>query len=588
MRLVYVVPPSGGSKSLELKLQLASYTRTAKSKLKFELYTKSMLRVFILIVFAAFVAIALEGSQISFVDVSEKSGLRLERIVSSEKRYLIETMGGGVAFIDYNRDNLLDVYLTNNPTVSSFREGKLPSNRLYRNLGDGTFADVTQKAAVGFRGWSFGVSVADYDGDSYPDIYLTNFGSNVLYHNNADGTFTDVTAKAGVGDKRWSSSSGWADYDRDGDLDLFIANYVDYDLARLPEFGKGRYCIYRSLEVLCGPRGMQGAGDTLYRNNGNGTFSDVSQKAGVADASGAYGLGVQWADLDDDGDQDLYVANDTQGNYLYINQGDGTFREAGLLSGAALDQNGKARAGMGIAAGDYDRDGRLDLGVTNFSEEGYALFRNLGRGEFVDNAVAAGLVPVSLPYLGWGMLFADFDQDGWLDLFAANGHVYPQVDRNETGSRYHERCLVFRNTGRGRFEEVQVHAETESKPASGLSVARAHRGAALGDYDNDGDQDVLVMDVDGGPVLFENRSAGQGSYLRVVAPVGSRITIEAGSIKLIDEVRASGSYQSASEQVAHFGLGSLRIVDRVTVRSSDGRTRTLSAVKVNQTVQTIK
>ena len=513
---------------------------------------------------------------IYFEDVTDKAGLKLERVTAAEKRYLIETMGGGVAFIDYDQDGWLDVYLTNSPTVQSFRSGRLPANRLYHNQRDGTFADVSEKAGVAFRGWCMGVSVADYDRDGDPDIYLTNFGPNVLYRNNGDGTFAEVARQAGVGDARWSSSSGWADYDSDGDLDLFVANYVEYDLAQLPEFGRGRYCLYRSLEVLCGPRGMKGAGDTLYRNNGDGTFTDVSQKAGVADERGHFGLGVAWGDFNNDGLQDLYVANDTQSNYLYLNRGDHTFREAGLLSGAALDANGRARAGMGIAVGDYDHDGHLDLGVANFSDEAYALFHNQGSGTFSDLAFPAGIGQASLPYLGFGMLFGDFDNDGWSDLFVANGHVYPQVDRVDLGLRYRQRCLLFRNLGRGSFAEVTA------KAGSGLNTPRAHRGAASGDYDCDGDLDLLVMDLDGNAVLLENRSRRAGNYLRVKAPVGSRLTVEAAGLKQTDEVRASGSYQSASEEIAHFGLGDARIVDRLSVRFPTGKTRTLTGVKANQ------
>jgi enediyne biosynthesis protein E4 len=516
-------------------------------------------------------------SKIYFEDVTEKSGLKIERIASAEKRYLIETMGGGVAFLDYDSDGWLDLYLTNTPTVESFRAKRIPSNRLYRNNRDGTFADVSEKSGADFRGWTMGVSVADYNDDGFADIYLTNFGPNVLYRNDGDGTFTDVTQQAGVGDVRWSASSGWADYDADGDLDLFVTNYVEYDLNQLPEFGRGRYCIYKTLEVLCGPRGMKGAGDALYRNNGDGTFTDVSKRAGVSDERLYYGLGVAWADFDDDGDQDLYVANDTQPNYLYLNQGNGAFREAGLLSGAAVDTNGKSRAGMGIAIGDYDRDGWLDIGVTNFSEEAYALFRNQGDATFTDAAVAAGIGKISLPYLGWGIFFADLDNDGWLDLFAANGHVYPQVDRVDIGTKYRQRSLVFRNLG-GSFADLTAEA------GASVNTPRAARGAALGDYDNDGDLDILLMDLDGAPVLLENRSRPQGNYLRVRAPVGARVMVEAGAVKQIDEVRASGSYQSASEPVAHFGLGKASSVDRATARFSNGKTTTLAGVKANQTL----
>jgi hypothetical protein len=515
--------------------------------------------------------------EIYFEDVSAKAGLKLERLAATDKRHLIETMSGGLAWLDYDNDGWLDVYLTNTPTVESFKANRLPANRLYRNNHDGSFSDVTEKAGVGWRGWSMGVSAADYDNDGYTDLYLTNFGANLLYRNNGDGTFKDATQKAGVGDARWSASSGWGDYDGDGDLDLFVANYVEYDLQQLPEFGRGRYCLFRSLEVLCGPRGMHGAGDALYRNNGDGTFTDVAKQAGVSDERGHYGLGCAWGDFDNDGDQDLYVANDTQANYLYLNQGNGTFKDAGLLSGAALDPNGKARAGMGIAVGDYDRDGRLDLGVTNFSDEAYALFHNEGAGLFSDRAVAAGIGRATLAYLGWGMFFGDFDNDGWLDLFAANGHVYPQVDHAELGTKYRQRCLLFRNLGRGSFADVTAEA--------GLNTPRAHRGAALGDYDNDGDLDVLLMDLDGQPVLLENRSPARGHYLRVKAPAGTRVTIEAGSIKMLDEIRASGSYQSASEQVAHFGLGNLQTIERVTVRFTNGAMKTLTGVKADQTLE---
>jgi enediyne biosynthesis protein E4 len=519
--------------------------------------------------------------KIYFEDVTERSGLKIERVTSAEKRHLIETMGGGVAFLDYDRDGWLDVYLTNAPTVQLFKSGKsdrLPANRLYRNNRDGTFTDASEGAGVAFRGWSFGVSVADYNNDGFPDIYLTNFGPNALYRNNGDGTFTDVTGRAGVGDARWSSSSGWADYDGDGNLDLFVANYVEYDLDRLPEFGRGRYCLYKSLEVLCGPRGMKGAGDALYRNNGDGTFTETSNKAGVSDESGRYGLGVAWGDFDDDGDQDLFVANDTQANYLYLNRGDGSFREAGPLSGAALDSNGKARAGMGVAVGDYDHDGRLDIGVTNFSEEAYALFHNQGAGNFTDKAFAAGIGKASLAYLGWGMFFGDFDNDGWSDLFAANGHVYTQVDRLGSDASYRQRCMVFRNLGGGNFADVSAEA------GAGVNTPRAHRGAALGDYDNDGDLDVLLMDLDGGPTLLENRSQPRGAYLRVKSPVGSRITVEAAGVKQVDETRASGSYQSAPEQFAHFGLGAASTVEKVIVRFPNGKSRTLTDIKVNQSI----
>lgn len=519
-----------------------------------------------------------DATPILFDDVSAGSGLAIERIVAAEKRYLVETMGGGVAWIDYDGDGWLDAYLTNCPTVESARAGRMPSNRLYRNNRDGSFRDMTTAAGVGYRGWSMGVSVADYDLDGDQDLYLTNVGPNLLYRNNGDGTFTEVAKVAGVDDSRWSASSGWGDYDGDGDPDLFVANYVEYDLTNLPEFGRGRYCLFRSLEVLCGPRGMKGAGDTLYRNNGDGTFSDVSRTAGVADDGGRFGLGCVWSDLDRDGDQDLYVTNDTQANYLYLNDGRGRFNDASLLSGAALDLNGKARAGMGIAVGDYDRDGRFDIAVTNFSDESYAIFHNDGEGEFTDRAGPLGVARLTLPYLGWGILFADFDNDGWLDLFATNGHVYPQVDRVRIGTSYRQGSLLLRGTGSGQLVDVTAPA------GGGLTTPRSHRGAALGDYDNDGDLDLLLMDLDGQPLLLRNRRSGPGNYLRIRAPIGVRIEIEAGGEWRSDEVRASGSYQSASEPVAHFGLGEIGTVAQVRIKLPNGRTRSMSSVPANQTL----
>lgn len=537
-------------------------------------YTSMFFSFVSLFLFVSLSSFPTAPAPIRFEDVSARAGLKLERIVSTDKRYLIETMGGGVALFDYDNDGRLDVFLTNAPTVESAKAGRFPACRLYHNQGDGTFTDVSENAGVAFRGWTMGVSVADYDNDGFVDLYLTNVGANALYRNKGDGTFLDVTQKSGVGDVRWSSSSGWSDYDGDGDLDLFVANYVDYDLGKLPEFGKGRYCIYRGLEVLCGPRGMKGAGDALYRNNGDGSFTDISRQAGVADERGAFGLGVAWGDFDNDGDQDLFVANDTQANFLYLNQGNGVFKEAGLLSGAALDANGKARAGMGVAIGDYDRDGKLDLGVTNFADESYALFRNQGGGVFQDAASQTEVAKTSQPYLGWGMFFADFDNDGWLDLLAANGHVYPQIEK--TTAKYKQPCLLFRNTGRGNFVNVS------SEAGAGLTTARSHRGAALGDLDNDGDLDLVLMDLDGQPVMLENRNATTAAWLRVKAPIGTRVTVEVEGAKWIDEVRASGSYQSASEPIAHFGLGSVQSRARVTARFTDGKTKVMTDVKPNQ------
>ncbi len=508
--------------------------------------------------------------------MTERSGLKLERIVSPEKLYIIENMGGGAGFLDYDNDGLLDVYLTNLPTVESFRRGQLHSNRLYRNNGDGTFGDTTHRAGVGFRGWNMGVSAADYDNDGDMDIYLTNYGPNVLYRNNGDETFTDVTQQAGVGDPRFSASSGWADFDADGYLDLFVTNYVEFDLENLPQRGEGEYCFYKGFEVHCGPEDFKGAGDGLFRNNGDGTFTDVSAETGVSDEQGYYGLGVAWGDFDLDGDSDLYVANDTNPNYLYWNEGNGVFREAGLLGGTAVSPDGNAQAGMGVAVGDYDNDGSYDVHVTNFSGETNALYRNRGNGTFMDETFRGNVGRVSLPYLGWGTFFADFDNDGWKDLFVANGHVYPQLAKMDVGTHYQQTCLFYLNLRNGKFQNVTAGA------GKGVNTPRSYRGAAIGDYDNDGDLDLLVMDLDGGAVLLENRSVPIGNYLRVKAPVGTTVKIGTDGFRQLDEVRASGSYLSASEQVVHFGLGNASVVDELQVQLPDGKTRVLKNIDANK------
>lgn len=516
-------------------------------------------------------------SEIVFEDVTEKAGLALEIPPSGDKPYILESTGGGVAFLDYDRDGWLDIYLVNVQTVEEFQQGRIYSPRLYRNNRDGTFGDVTEAAGLTFRGWGMGVSVADYNNDGFPDLYLTNFGPNVLYRNNGDGTFTDVTEAAGVGDARYSTSSGWADFDGNGNLDLFVANYLDIRLDRLPRFGEGEYCLYKGLAVQCGPRGLKGAGNTLYRNNGDGTFMDVSREAGVADELAYYGLGVVWSDLDGDGHVDLYVANDTNPNYLYWNRGDGTFLEGALLAGAGVDPNGKGQAGMGVAVGDYDNDGLFDLTVTNFSEETNALYRNQGSRFFEESTYPAGVGEPSYPLVGWGTFFADLDNEGWKDLFAVNGHVYPQVDRIP-GMSYRQPCLLLRNRGDGTFEEITTRA------GEALGVLRSSRGAALGDFDNDGLLDILLMDIDRGPVLLRNKTRNPGNYIRVKAPVGSRITVTAGGSDRVDEIRASGSYLSASEQVAHFGVGEARFVDEIVIRFPDGRQERRGRTQVNQTI----
>ena len=514
-----------------------------------------------------------QGKKIVFTDATAAAGIGFVNASSAEKRYIVESMGGGAAMFDFDGDGRLDLYLVNSYSVEAALAKKpRPAAALYRNLGGGKFEEVAAKAGVADPGWAMGVSVADYDNDGRDDLYVTCFGPNRLYRNRGDGTFEDVTARAGVGDPRFSTGAAWADYDRDGDLDLFVANYVDFRLDDLPQFGKGERCQYRGLAVQCGPRGLPGAGDALYRNNGDGTFSDVTRQAKVEDPNGYYGLGAVWTDLDDDGWPDLFVANDTTPNLVYRNNRDGTFTENGFAMGLAVDENGNEQACMGVAVGDYDRDGRLDLVVTNFADDYNTIYRRNADGTFSDVTRATRTAEASLPYLGWGVKLFDADNDGWLDLFVVNGHVYPQVEGAFPGGMYGQRKLFYRNLGNGALAE-----EGAGMPA--LMSRRVSRGAAFGDYDEDGDVDVLVNELDGAPMLLRNDGgSGAGNWLRLRLvgtrsnrnAIGARVTVRLGAASLVDEVRAGDSYLSHSDRRLHFGLGAASGVSDVQVRWPGG------------------
>ncbi len=394
-------------------------------------------------------------------DVTQKSGIRFSHASAPGNRYIVESMGGGVLLLDYDRDGWLDIYFTNAPTVDMALQGKTAPGALYRNNHDGTFTDVSARAGMKTPCFGMGGAVADYDNDGWPDIYLTCLGGNVLYHNNGDATFSDVTAKAGVRDGRWSTGAAFGDYDGDGLVDLMVTNYVDLDLHHLPVFGSGVTCKYMGMAVQCGPRGLKGSGDSLFHNNGDGTFTDVSKKAGVDDALGAYGLTVIWADFNNTGRPDIYVANDSMASYLYRNDGNGKFAEIGLESGTALGEDGHEQAGMGIAVGDYLHSGRPSLAVTNFALDNTPLYRNNGKWNFDDVSYLSGIGLPSVPWVKWGDAFVDLDNDGWLDLITVNGHVYPQVDSLPSGARYHEPKLLQFNLGDGKF----CDASDQSGPA---------------------------------------------------------------------------------------------------------------------------
>jgi len=521
-----------------------------------------------------------DDGPVVFQDVSEKAGLTKWRHVmgTPEDAFIIETVGSGVALLDYDNDGWLDVYLVNGSTYDAM-SGKTspPHAALFHNNHDGTFTDVTQQAGVTNDRWGFGVAVGDYDNDGWPDLYVTNFGKNRLYHNNHDGTFTDVADKAGVALGNWSTGATFGDYDRDGRLDLFVPGYVHYNMDHPPIPGSPvvafSSCEFRGVKVMCGPRGLKGEPDHLFHNNGDGTFTDVSQKAGVGDANAYYGLTAVFADVNNDGRVDLLVANDSTPNYLYINKGDGTFEDASYASGYALNENGRETASMGVAVGDYLNNGQLDIYNTVFSDDYNPLYRNDGGGNFTDVSYQAGIAEVTIPFLGWGTGFIDFDNDGWKDLFAANGHVYPGVDKSDWGTTFAERPLLLRNLHNGKFEVVPPVRGT------GLALLLTARGAAFGDLFNDGKIDVVINQLNNTPVLLRNVSADQNHWVGlslVGGPksprdaVGATVYLTAGGTRQRGDVISGGSYASSNDFRLHFGLGGSTKIESVEVHWPSG------------------
>jgi len=522
-----------------------------------------------------------------FRDIARDAGITFQHHAAPEKKFIVESMSGGVAMFDYDNDGRPDLYFVDSLTVETASRPESARSALYRNLGNGKFQDVTDKSGLGHPGWGMGVCTADVDGDGWQDVYVTALGGNHLYMNKRDGTFADATESAGLRVGGWSAGCGFADYDRDGRLDLFVSRYVKVDLTHLPEFGKDKTCEYRGIAVQCGPRGLQGEGDFLFHNDGNGKFTDVSEKAGVSDPRGYFGLGIAWFDFNDDGWPDLYVANDSTANFLYVNQKDGTFKEQAFPLGVAVSEDGAEQGSMGVTLGDYDHSGRFSLFVTNFSEEYNALYHN-DASHFSDVSFKSRTAPSSLPYVGWGDAFIDYDNDTWPDVIVVNGHVYPQLDKVKLGASagYRQRKLLYHNRGDGTFEEVAA------RYGPVLMDERVSRGLAAGDLDDDGGIDVVINDLDGSPQILHNELSPRGGWIIVKligkAPntdaIGAVITVTTGTTRQRAVVQSGTSYLSQNDMRQHFGLGAATTVDSIEVLWPDGTTSRQTGVKPNQIV----
>lgn len=515
-----------------------------------------------------------------FTDVTREAGIDLTVVAGSpEKRFLVETVTGGCCVLDFDNDGWPDLFFVNGTTRELRNSGRGPSSRLYRNNRDGTFTDVTREAGLLDSVWGMGCVAADFDNDGYADLYVTNWGSNFLYRNNGDGTFTEMAMAAGVDDPGWSTGAAFGDFDRDGYLDLYVANYVEFEFQLTTV--DPRFCSYRGAAVACGPRGLPAAPDSLFRNNGDGTFTDVSKRAGVRSVESMYGFQPVWTDVDGDGHPDVFVANDATPNFLWLNNGDGTFTEKALLLGLAYNQEGREQANMGVDLADYDGDGRLDLYSTNFSEDYNVLYRRAGEGYFVDATFAAGLAQPTFRYLGWGTLFIDLDNDGLADLFVANGHLYPEVDEFRLGSSYRQLNQVFRNLGSGRFEEIGPRL------GAGLAAVKSSRGAAWADWDRDGDLDLVVSNLDDRVDLLRNDLPSGSNYLQIRlrgrrsnrGGVGARVALSTESGTQVQELRAGSSFLSSNEPILHFGLGRHGAADRIEVIWPSGARQELENVE---------
>jgi enediyne biosynthesis protein E4 len=525
---------------------------------------------------------------VHFADIAARAGLtaRTEDGGERTKKYIIETTGSGAAFFDYDNDGWPDIFLVNGTTLEGFRKDTAPTSHLYHNNRDGTFTDVTQKAHVALAGWGQGVCAGDYDNDGWVDLFITFWGHNVLLHNNGDGTFIDITRKSGLwhDDLRWSTGCAFVDYDRDGRLDLFVSQYIDFDPAKTPIPGQSSFCRWKGIPVMCGPRGLKGTRNQLYHNNGDGTFSDASDKSGVARAGPYYCFTALAGDFDNDGWPDIYVACDSTPSILFHNNHDGTFSEIGARAGVAYNEDGHEQAGMGADAADYDGDGWLDIIKTNFSDQTASLYRNNQDGTFTDATYEAGLGG-NTQFLGWGTLFVDIDNDGWPDLFMANGHVYPELDRKAMGSTFRERKLLYWNRHDGKFKDISLNA------GPGITKPFNSHGVAAADFDNDGMVELLVNNSHDPPSLLKNYDKhGNWVLVKLVGTksnrdaIGAQVRVWTGGHQQLQEVRSGGGYISQSDFRLHFGLGSATKIDVLEIRWPSGLLEKLEDLPPNQIV----
>ncbi|MEO8658831.1 MAG: CRTAC1 family protein [Bryobacteraceae bacterium] len=528
---------------------------------------------------------------IRFDDVAELAGIASPTTYGgkTENRYILETTGCGVAFIDYDNDGWPDLFLVNGATLDSTSPAK-PSNRLLHNNRDGTFTDITRKAGLLSSGWGQGVCIGDYDNDGYDDIFVTYWGHNILYHNNGDGTFTDVTEKSGLAirETSWGAGCAFLDYDGDGFLDLFVSNYIDFDLKTAPLPGTGS-CLYQGMPVNCGPKGLPRARNYLFHNNGDGTFSDATSRSGIGKSPRSYGMGVLVGDFDNDGRPDIYVANDSDMSYMFWNNGDGTFTEGGLEAGVATSADGRNQSGMGVSAADYDCDGQLDIFKTNFSDDLPNLYHNLGNRAFEEATLNAGLVAYTR-LLGWGCGFFDFNNDGWPDILYVNGHVYPEIDRIKGASRYKQPKVLYENQGNGKFRDVSAIA------GAGITAPASARGCAFGDFNNDGNVDVVINPINAAPQLLRCTSRTGNNWITVKlvgsksnrSAIGARVSCLTGSHKQMEEVRSGGSFYSQNDLRVHFGLAKAAQIDRLAIRWPSGKTEQFTSLPVNQAIKIVE